>query len=209
MGDELSVLIVDDNALLRMGLAEALSDEDDMRLAGEASNGIEAVDMYRELKPTVVIMDYRMPFEDGVDATRKITSEFPDAKIILLSVYEGEEDIWNAWRAGASGYLSKTEAAPVFLESIRSVAGGGTYFPAEIARKLEARKAQSTLTAREMDVLRLIVDGQTNKEIMESLHVSASTVKLHISNMLEKLGVSDRTQAAIAAVKRGIIHLQG
>lgn len=207
MDKVLSILIVDDNALLRMGLVEALSGEDDLLLVGEASDGTEALEMYRKLRPDVVIMDYRMPLEDGVTATRKIVSEFPEAKIILLSVFEGEEDIWNAWRAGVRGYLSKSEAALVFLESIRTVAAGGTYFPEGIARKLEVRKEQGSLTPREMDVLRLIVDGQTNKEIMVTLNISASTVKLHVSNMLEKMGVCDRTQAAIMAVKKGIIHL--
>lgn len=207
MSKVISVLIVDDNALLRLGLMEAISGEEDMQLAGEASNGIEAVELFRKIKPDVVIMDYRMPAEDGVAATQKIVSEFPDAKIILLSVYEGEEDIWNAWKAGVQGYLSKSEAAHNFIGAIRTVAGGDACFPSEIAAKLEGRKEQRSLTPREMEVLRLIVDGNTNKEIMSALQVSAGTVKLHVSHTLEKLGVADRTQAAIMAIKKGIIHL--
>ncbi|VGO22287.1 response regulator [Pontiella sulfatireligans] len=207
MNKALTVLVVDDNVLLRMGILEALSEEEDLRSAGEAANGAAALEMFRKLKPDVVTMDYRMPGEDGVECSRKIVAEFPDAKIIVLSVYEGEEDIWQAWQAGVRGYLSKSEAAGNVLEAIRVVGAGGTYFPPAIAERLEARKEQENLTARELEVLRLIVDGNSNKEIMASLNISAGTVRLHVSNVLCKLGASDRTQAAITAVKQGIVHL--
>lgn len=207
MSNILSVLVVDDNALLRMGILEAISEEDDLQAVGEASNGAEAREMFSKLKPDVVTMDYRMPGEDGVECTRKIVSKFPDAKIIVLSVYEGEEDIWQAWQAGVRGYLSKSEAAENVLEAIRVVGAGGTYFPSSIAERLETRKGQQSLTNRELEVLRLIVDGNSNKDIMSSLNISSGTVRLHVSNVLLKLGVSDRTQAAIAAVRQGIVHL--
>lgn len=207
MSEPISVLVVDDNALLRVGLKDTVGDEPDMMVAGEAANGSEALERYRELQPGVVTMDYRMPNEDGLEATRKILAEFPDARIVFLSVYEGEEDIWNAWQAGVLGYLSKTGAIENVIEAIREVAAGNSYFPATIAGKLEARKEQDSLTPREMEVLKLIVEGCSNKEIMAKLSLSASTVRVHVSNMLEKLGVLDRTQAAVAAVKRGIIHL--
>ncbi len=204
---KIGVLVVDDNALLRVGLRDTIADEPDMVPAGEAQNGVEALEMYRRLRPDVVTMDYRMPNEDGLEASRKILEEFPDARIVFLSICEGEEDIWNAWQAGVRGYLSKTEAAENVIDAIRCVAAGGTYFPPQITDKLEARKGQKSLTPREIEVLRLIVDGCSNKEIMTTLHLSASTVRVHVSNVLEKLDVLDRTQAAIAAIKRGIVHL--
>lgn len=207
MNKKTSVLIVDDNVLLRMGLIEAISREPDMELAGEASNGVEALDRYRALLPDVVVMDYRMPLEDGVESTRKIVAEYPNARVILLSVYEGEEDIWNAWQAGVKGYLSKSEAADNFLDAIRSVADGQLCFPEGIARKLEARQNKLSLSPRELQVLHEIVAGKSNKEIEVSLNISEGTVKLHVRNMLEKLGVADRTQAAVAALKNGIIRL--
>ncbi len=204
---KISVLIVDDNVLLRMGLSEAISREKDMELVGEGSNGAEAFDLYSELKPDVVVMDYRMPLVDGVDATKRIVAEFPEAQIILLSVYEGEEDIWNAWNAGVRGYISKSEAAESLQDAIRCVADGDSYFPAAIYGKLASRKERGTLSPRELQVLQLIVDGLSNKEIEARLNLSQGTVKLHVRNMLEKLGVADRTQAAVLALKSGIIRM--
>lgn len=207
MNRDIKVLIVDDNALLRMGLRDTIEDEHDMIVVAEADNGLDAIEQFEKCKPDLVTMDYRMPVEDGISATRKIIDLYPDAKIIILSIYEGEEDIWNAWKAGVSGYLSKTDGADQIVDALRSVSRGETYFPASITRKLEARKEQKSLTDRELEVLQLIVDGCSNKEIMARLELSASTVRVHVSNMLEKLGVLDRTQAAVAAVKRGIVHL--
>lgn len=207
MSGKTKVLVVDDIALLRMGLRDTIADEGDMVVVGEASNGVEAVEQYRRLQPDVVTMDYRMPNEDGLEATKKIIEEFPDARIVFLSIYEGEEDIWNAWKAGVVAYLSKTDAADQVVDAIRSVAAGEPYFPASIVRKLEARKGQKSLTSRELEVLRLIVGGHSNKEIMAELDLSASTVRVHVSSVLEKLGVLDRTQAAVAAVKRGVVHI--
>lgn len=206
MSKPISVLIVDDNALLRVGLRDTILDEEDMVPVGEAANGLEALELYRKLLPDVVTMDYRMPNEDGLEATRKILAEFPDARIVFLSICEGEEDIWNAWQAGVLAYLSKTDAAENIIEAIREVFAGQSYFPAAIAQKLEARKGQASLTPRESEVLKLIVDGNSNKEIMSELGLSASTVRVHVSNILEKLGALDRTQAAVFAVKRGIVH---
>ncbi|MDZ8117798.1 response regulator transcription factor [Pontiella agarivorans] len=207
MSDKISVMIVDDNGLLRVGLKDIISDEGDMTTVAEAATGEEAVGLYSECHPDVVTMDYRMPDLDGLEASKRILSQFPDAKILFLSTYEGEEDIWNAWQTGVAGYLSKADAYEHIIEAIREAAEGRSYFPAAIARKLEARKGQASLTPRELEVLKLIVAGNSNKEIMGELDLSASTVRVHVSNVLEKLGVLDRTQAAIAAVKRGIVHL--
>lgn len=208
MTKSISVLIVDDNALLRMGLRDLISDEADLNPVGEAASGTEAVELYRELRPDVVTMDYRMPDEDGLVASQKILAEFPDARVIFLSTYEKEEYIWNAWQSGVYGYLAKSNAAENIIEAIREVAAGGSFFPAAIARKLEARRGKTNLTKREMEVLRLIVEGSSNKEIMVSLGLSASTVRVHVSNVLEKLGAMDRTQAAIMAIKKGVVTVE-
>ncbi len=207
MKKKISVMVVDDNSLLRLGLTEAINGEEDLAAVGEAENGEQALKLYPKLKPDVVTMDYQMPGDTGVATTRKITAEYPDAKIILLSVFEGEEDIWTAVQAGAKGYLTKTGEIEEVLDAIREVAEGGNYFPAAIAQKLANREQRDTLTAREREVLELIVSGNSNKEIMVNLEISEGTVKLHVSHILEKLGAADRTQAAIMAVRQGIVHL--
>lgn len=208
MGKKTKIMVVDDNSLLRLGLTEAIGGEGDLVAVGEAENGLEALELYRKLQPDVVTMDYQMPGENGIEATRKIVAEFPDARILLLSVFEGEEDIWNAVQAGARGYLNKSGDIEEVLDAIREVAEGGNYFPAAIAQKLASRGERASLTARELEVLGLIVGGNSNKEIMAELDISEGTVKLHVSHILEKLGAADRTQAAIMAVKQGIVHLE-
>jgi DNA-binding NarL/FixJ family response regulator len=207
MKRKIRVLIVDDHAMMRLGLAEAISAERDMTLVGEAANGQQALDFYRKHQPDVVSMDFQMPGSDGAESTARLRAEFPQARVVLLSVFEGEEDIWRAVQAGASGYVLKSAEVEDFLEAIRHVMAGDTYFPAAIARKLAARQARETLTARELQVLRHVVAGLSNKEIAGALRMSEATVKLHISNTLAKLHVADRTQAAMVAVQRGIVHL--
>lgn len=205
--EKIAVLVVDDNPLLRVGLRGTISDETDMTPVGEAGSGVQALELYRSLQPDVVTMDYRMPNEDGLAATIKILDEFPDARILFLSSFDREEDIWNAWKAGVRGYLTKAEAVEQVVEAIRCIYSGETYFPAAIVAKLEARKEQKSLTRREMEVLQLIVDGHSNKEIMAALELSSGTIRMHVSHLLEKMGALDRTQAAIIAVKKGIIHI--
>lgn len=201
------VLIVDDHAMMRLGLAEAVAGERDMTLVGEASNGAQALELYRKLSPDVVTMDFQMPGADGAESTIRLRAEFPEAKVVLLSVFEGEEIIWRAVQAGASAYVLKSAEIEDVLEAIRHVMAGDTYFPAAIASKLAARETRAALTPRELQVLRHIVGGLINKEIAAALGMSEATVKLHISNTLSKLGVADRTQAAIVAVQRGIVQL--
>ena len=203
-----TVLVVDDNALLRLGLTETLAIEPDLKPVGSAANSEEAIEAVRKFRPEVVTMDYQMPGENGVECTRRILAEFPDTKIVLISVFDSEEDIWNAVQAGVKGYLTK-KAGEVeeVLEAIYEVAGGGSYFPAGIAQKLERRRAQQSLTPREMDVLKLLAEGYSNKEIMDALDISLPTVKLHIANLREKLDAADRTQAVVNAIKRGVIHI--
>lgn len=207
MKRKIRVLIVDDHAMMRLGLAEAIAGERDLALIAEAANGAQAVEQYRKHQPDVVTMDFQLPGDDGAESTAKLRTAFPEARVVILSVFEGEEDIWRAVEAGAMGYVSKSAEVEEVLEAIRSAFAGDTYFPAPIATKLAARRAHDTLTARELQVLRHIVSGLSNKEIAATLHMSEATVKLHISNTLSKLKVADRTQAAIVAVRRGIVHL--
>jgi DNA-binding NarL/FixJ family response regulator len=203
------VLVVDDNALLRLGLTETISIEPGLELVGSAENGERAIELVRELKPDVITMDYQMPGINGVECTRRIVEEFPDAKIVLLSVFDSEEDIWKAEQAGVKGYLTK-KAGEVedVLEAIHEVAKGGTYYPSTLAQKLERRKKLKNLTERELTVLKLLAAGLSNKEIEDELSISLPMVKLHIVNLREKLGAADRTQAVVQAFKRGILHLE-
>ncbi len=204
----IKVLVVDDNALMRMGLTGAISVEPGLEVAGEAANSEEALAFVREHQPDVVTMDYQMPGDDGVTCTAKIMAEFPKTKVILLSVFDSEEDIWQAEKAGVKGYLTKKAGGVVdVISAIQEVAAGGTYFPAAIAQKLESRRKQQDLTPRELEVLRLLADGQSNKELADSLNISLATVKVHIANLREKLGALDRTQAVVIAYKKGILHL--
>lgn len=207
MKRKIRVLVVDDHAMMRLGLTEAVSGEKDMTLVGESGTGDQALQLYREHQPDVVTMDFKLPGADGVEVTRQLRAEFPEARVVLLSVFEGEEDIWRAVQAGACGYVSKAAEVEELLEVIRQIAAGKTCFSPGIAAKLAARQAREALTPRELQMLRHIVAGYSNKEIAARLHMSEATVKLHISNTLAKLNVADRTQAAVVAVRRGIVHL--
>ncbi|WP_269522634.1 response regulator [Coraliomargarita parva] len=207
MKDKTTILLVDDHTMMVFALAETIAEYPDLEVVGEASTRKMAVEKYRETQPDVVIMDYQLGSETGVAATREICEDYPDARIVMYSIYEGEEDVWRAVEAGASGYLHKSAEVSEILDAVREVAAGHEYFPAVIAKRIAERKDRRGLTAREMEVLHKIVSGCSNKEIMSDLHLSEATVKLHVSNVLAKLGVADRTQAAIQAVRRGIIHL--
>ena len=205
---EIKVLIVDDNAVLRMGLSHVIEIEDGYTVVGEASNAEEALVLYKRHEPDVVTMDYQMPGADGVACTQKIMDYDPNAKVVLLTIKELEEDIWNAVQAGCKGYLTKRagEIEDV-LQAIKEVASGNTYFPAKIASKLESRSLHQNLTPRELEVLQGLANGFSNKEIMEQLDLSEGTVKLHLANLRRKLNASDRTQALINGVKRGLVKI--
>ena len=202
------ILIVDDHAMVRLGLAEAIEATADFTLVAEAADAAQALALFRKHRPDVVIMDFQLPGGDGAQATAAICQEFPEARVLLFSVHEGEEDIWRAAEAGARCYLPKSTDTPGILTALRRVAAGETFFPEAIAAKLAARRERGHLTPRETQVLALVVKGYSNKEIVTALHMSEATVKLHISNLLAKLHVADRTQAAIEAIRRGIIHLE-
>jgi DNA-binding NarL/FixJ family response regulator len=202
------ILIVDDHVMIRLGLVEAINAEADFKVVGQASNGEEAFAIYPQCHPDVVIMDFQMPGADGATVTSRLRSLHPNAKVLLHSMYEGEEDIWRSVEAGACGYLSKSGDVGDLLSALRHVVNGDTYFPPAIAAKLNARRKRNSLSPRELQVLKEIVAGRSNKEIVDSMKISEATVKMHIANMLTKLGVLDRTQAAIQAVRQGIIHLE-
>jgi DNA-binding NarL/FixJ family response regulator len=207
MKKKISVLIVDDHFMARMGLSVPINGEADMTVVAEARNAAQAFTLYRKHRPDVVTMDYMMPDQSGVEATRTILAAFPEAQIIMLSGRDGEEDIHRAVEAGVRGYLTKAAERDEVIAAIRTVHHGGRVFPPGVAAKLAARNEREPLTEREIAILRLIVDGRSNKEISAALHMSGGLVKLHVSKILEKLGAPDRTRAATLAIARGIVHL--
>jgi len=205
--NKIKLLVADDHNIVRSGLTALINSEADMTVAAEATNGQQAIDLFKQYRPDVTIMDLRMPVLGGVDAITAIRKEFPTARIIVLTTYDGDEDIYRALQAGASGYLLKGMLAEELLEAIRAVHSGLRRIPAAVAERLAVRMGGPGLTSRELDVLALIVKGNSNKEIASALTISEATVKTHINNILSKLGASDRTQAATMALQRGIIHL--
>jgi DNA-binding NarL/FixJ family response regulator len=201
------VLIADDHPVVRTGLALMLRYERDMEAVAEAGNGREAIEMFRAHRPDVTLMDYRMPEMDGVEAISAIRGEYPKARIILLTTYDGDEGIYRGLRAGARAYLLKDAPCEEILETIRAVHTGQKRITMAVGAKLAARAEFPDLTEREMEVLRLIVQGKSNLEIGAALFIAEGTVKFHVNHILNKLDVGDRTQAVIAALKRGLASL--
>ena len=206
-GGEIRIIVVDDQAVVRQGFVSLISTVADMRVIAEGTNGREAVALYREHRPDVVLMDLRMPEMGGVEAISAIRREFSDAKVIVLTTYDGDEDIYRSLQAGAQGYLLKDMFFDELESAIRAVHAGGRKIPGVVAERLAGRMGGSDLTGRELEVLELIVRGRSNKEIGAALGISEATVKSHINSILGKLGVTDRTQAATTALQRGIVHL--
>jgi DNA-binding NarL/FixJ family response regulator len=207
MAEQLRVMLVDDHYLVRVGLASIIALESDMSVCAEASTGEQAVQLFREHRPDVTLIDLRLPGMSGSEATHAIRSEFPDAKVIVISTYAGDEEIYSALQAGAMAYLLKSVQREELIQAIRKAAAGQRHIPPEVAARLAARLPRSQLSPREIDVLRLIVAGKRNKEIAGLLDISEGTVKIHVSSILCKLGVSDRTEAVTAALQRGIVQL--
>lgn len=205
--ESIRILIVEDHHVVRQGLAALLKTVPDMTVVAQAADGAEGVRLFREHKPDVTIMDLRLPVLSGVDAITRIRSEFPSARIIVLTTFDGDEDIYRALQAGARGYLLKDMFGEELMEAIRVVHSGRTRIPPAIAERLAERMGGPNLTNRELEVLQAIVAGKSNKEIAFGLGISEATVKTHINNILSKLGVTDRTQATTAALQRGIVHL--
>jgi len=201
------ILIVDDHVVVRLGLRSMIESEPGMTVANEASNGLEALEMYKQDHVDLVLMDLRMSRMGGVEAIKAIREHDPQAHILVLTTYDGDENIYRALQAGAQGYLLKDVPKEEFVVAIRKVSQGDYYIPQQVAAKLAQRLPTDHLSPRELDVLRLIVSGLSNKEIGDRLGVSESTVKNHVNSLLGKLHVQDRTQAVTTALKRGIVTL--
>ena len=202
------ILIADDHPIVRQGLAATIGRQPGMTVVAEASNGREVVDLFRLHRPDVTLMDLRMPQMDGVEAIAVIREESRTARIIVLTTYDSDEDIYRGLRAGAMAYLLKDAPLSELLEAIRAVHAGQKRIPLAVAAKLVERMSSPQLTAREMQVLHLVVAGQSNKEIGTTLNISEGTVRAHVNNILSKMGASDRTQAATLAIKRGLVRLE-
>ena len=208
MSKRIRILIAEDHSVVREGLASVLDFERDMTVVGHAKDGLEAVTQFRELKPDIVLMDLAMPKLDGVGASAAIRKESPDARILVLTTYDGDENVFRALENGAKGYLLKDCSTADLLAAIRKVHGGGTHVSERAAARLAERAiAGAALSAREVEVLKWIAAGKSNKEIAALLFVSEGTVKTHVLNIHHKLGVDDRTEAVVVAIRRGILKL--
>ena len=201
------VLSVDDHPLLREGLAAIINSQADMTLVAQASNAQEALQQYRKCRPDVTLMDLRLPDQSGIDAMKAIRSEFSDARIIVLTTFEGDVEVQRALEAGARGYILKSTPPKELVEVIRQVHAGRKRIPAQLAAQLAEHISDDTLTSREVEVLNQIAGGNRNRDIAEKLFITEETVKVHIKHIMEKLGANDRTQAVAIGVRRGIIQL--
>jgi DNA-binding NarL/FixJ family response regulator len=201
------ILSVDDHPLLREGIAMVIRSQPDMILEAEASTGAQAVELYRKLRPDIVLMDLRLPDMNGIEAASAICAEHPEARILILSTFEGDAEVGRALKAGVSNYLLKTMPPQEIMEAIRQVHAGKRRIPAAVAARLAEYLGDETLTKREIEVLRHVAEGNRNRDIARLLFISEETVKLHIRHIMEKLGANDRTQAVSIAVRRGVIHL--
>jgi two-component system NarL family response regulator len=201
------VLVAEDHLIARVGITTILNAQPDITVVAEASNGQQAVEMYGRTRPDVGLLDVRMPVLGGIEAVAAIRSVFPEARLICLSTYGGDEDIRRAMHAGAASYLTKDVLHDDLLKAVRAVAAGQNYLPGQVLAALQAQVPGPILSARELEVLELIVKGLANKQIAYVLNIAEHTVKNHVKSILDKLDVEDRTQAATAAIQRGIVHL--
>lgn len=205
--EQIRVLCVDDHPLVRKGIASLLSTEADMVLTGEASTGREALELFRRFRPDVTLMDLRLPDLDGVTLTRMIRQEFPDARILALTSYDGDQDIYSAIEAGVRGYLLKEVVHAEVLRAIRAVHAGKRVLPPDVLERLSDHFPQIALTPREVEVLAFVAQGLANKDIAGRLGTASGTIKMHVQNILGKLEASDRTHAVTIAIRRGILHV--
>lgn len=201
------ILIAEDHLIARVGVSTIVNAQPDMTVVAEAANGQQAVELYRQHQPDVALLDVRMPVMSGIQAALAIRAEFPKARLIALSTFSGEEDIRRALQAGAQSYLTKDVLHDELLKAIRAVHSGQRYLPEPVAAALAAQVPRPELSVRELEVLKLIVQGSSNKQIAGALNIAEYTVKNHVKSILGKLGVEDRTQATTAAIQRGIVHL--
>lgn len=208
MAEPIRILVVDDHHVVRQGLVALLNIMAEIKVVGEASDGVQAIELHRSLRPDITLMDLQLPKLGGVEAIQKIRADDPAARFVVLTTFDGDEDIFRALQAGAKAYLLKGMTLEELLSTIQAVHSGKTRISPAIAEKLAERMGSQALTARELSVLERIVAGRANKEIASDLDISEATVKSHINNLLSKLGVSDRTHAATVALQRGIVHLK-
>ncbi|HEY9742929.1 MAG TPA: response regulator transcription factor [Coleofasciculaceae cyanobacterium] len=201
------VLIVDDHSIIRQGLATIINRDPEMTVIAQAEDGRQAIDLFREYQPDVTLMDLRMPQMAGVEAITAICAEFKPARIMVLTTYNGDEDIYRGLQTGAQGYLLKDAKPNELLNAIRTIHRGQQYIPPSVGAKLVQRMSNPELSERELEVLRLMAQGMSNLDISTALSIGESTVKSHVNRILSKLGVNDRTQAVIVAVRRGIVSL--
>ena len=202
------IMVIDDQAVVRQGFVALINTVSDMTVVAEGTNGHQAVELYRLHRPDVTLMDLRMPQLGGVEAIAAMRKDFPDARVIVLTTFDGDEDIYRSLQAGAQGYLLKDVFFNELEDAIRKVHGGSRWIPAHVAERLAERMGSSDLTGREIEVLEQIVAGNSNRSIATRLNISEATVKSHINSILSKLGVKDRTQAATTALQRGLVHLR-
>jgi two-component system NarL family response regulator len=206
--ESIRVLVVEDHHVVRQGLVALLSVAEGLEVVGEAADGVEAIAQFRKHQPDITLMDLRLPRMSGVDAIQRIRMESPQARVVVLTTYDGDEDIFRALQAGARAYLLKGMTSEELIATIRAVHAGKSHIPAAVAEKLAERMGTEELTPREFDVLEQIVHGKSNKEIATELEITEATVKTHINSLLGKLGVTDRTQAATVAIQRGLVPLE-
>lgn len=202
------ILLVDDHFVVRMGLAAILNLQPDLQVVADAEDGAHALELFRQHQPDVALVDVRMPGMSGLETTKAIRHEFPDARLIMLSTYDGDEDIYRALQAGVRGYLLKSISGEELVKAIKTVHAGEQYLPARVAQRLAERNPESNLTEREMEVLQLMSKGLSKREIGEVIGISENTVKNHVKSILHKLEVNDRTEAITAAIERGILHIE-
>ena len=206
--DKIRIIVIDDQAVVRQGFVSLINTVPDMVVVAEGTNGQQAVELYREHQPDVVLMDLRMPVMGGVEAIKAIKREFPAARLVVLTTFDGDEDIYRSLQAGAQGYLLKDMFFEELEDAIRTVRAGGRRIPGVVAERLAERVGGSNLTGRELEVLEQIVRGKSNKEIAAELSISERTVKAHLGHLFEKLGVTSRTEAVKVATRRGLVRLE-
>jgi two-component system NarL family response regulator len=208
MADKLRIMLVDDHYLVRMGLASIIALEHDMTVCAEASTGEQAQALFRTHRPDVTLMDLRLPGMSGTETAQAIRAEYPEARIVMISTYVCDEEIYGALQAGAMAYLVKSVQREELMRAIRKAAAGQRHIPPEVAARLADRVSGSQLSTREIEVLRFLVSGRRNREIASALDIAEGTVKLHVSSILSKLGATDRTEAVTRALQRGIVQLE-
>jgi DNA-binding NarL/FixJ family response regulator len=205
--NEITVMLVDDHPAFRKGMAALIESEPGLKVVAQTGDGAETLELYRRTQPDVVLMDLRLPGMGGVEATMAIRKEFPEARIIVLTTFDADEDIYRAIQSGAKSYLLKDTPDDELASTIRAVHAGAEKLPLRVAKRLAERKQRADISPREMDVLHLLIKGRSNKEIGSALFVTEDTVKAHLKTLFSKLNVRDRTEAAISAIRHGIVHL--